>query len=105
MSPKQRWRNAKNRRDKAKLKKYLYVISDGPDYFKIGVSNDPQNRLSTLQTGNPRQLRIETVIENKPDLEKKLHYTFKHRLVQGEWFYRGSEKNGQHTDTVQLHAA
>jgi len=69
--------------------RYLYVISDGEN-FKIGISNQLDYRLRSLQTGNARPLKIvahfghEKVSANR--LEFHLHkFLAKYRLV-GEWF-------------------
>jgi hypothetical protein len=53
---------------------FIYLIGeqdDGP--FKIGFSKDPIGRLRTMQTGNPRRLRIEYVLVGDMALEKLLH--------------------------------
>lgn len=53
---------------------YVYAIAeadDGP--VKIGHSKDPIARLRTMQTGNPRRLRIEHVIVGGLNTEKFLH--------------------------------
>jgi hypothetical protein len=44
---------------------------DGP--IKIGVSKDPISRLRTMQTGNPRRLRIEYVLMGDTNIERLLH--------------------------------
>lgn len=53
---------------------FVYVIreeGDGP--IKIGVAKDPIKRLRSMQTGNPRRLRIEYVLIGLMDIEKLLH--------------------------------
>lgn len=53
---------------------FVYFIGetdDGP--LKIGHSKDPVARLRTMQTGNPRRLRIEYVLVGDMPLEKLLH--------------------------------
>lgn len=53
---------------------FIYLIGeadDGP--IKIGHSQDPVSRLRTMQTGNPRRLRIEHVLVGDMGLEKLLH--------------------------------
>lgn len=53
---------------------FVYVIgeeTDGP--IKIGVAKDPVKRLRSMQTGNPRRLRVEHVLLGRTDLEKLLH--------------------------------
>ena len=53
---------------------FVYLIGEadnGP--LKIGVSKDPIARLRTMQTGNPRRLRIEYVLLGGMAIEKLLH--------------------------------
>lgn len=40
---------------------FVYVVSDGGDYLKIGMSKSPAARLAMLQTGNPCRLHIEAL--------------------------------------------
>ena len=69
---------------------YLYIIGTDLDRQKIGFSKDVAKRLSTLQTGNPTQLKIhhtEPVPEQRVRiLEKKLHSELGYLRVKGEWF-------------------
>jgi hypothetical protein len=53
---------------------FVYVIGeadDGP--LKIGKATDPIIRLRSMQTGNPRRLRLEYVLVGDIALEKLLH--------------------------------
>lgn len=53
---------------------FVYFIGhrdDGP--VKIGYAKNPLKRLRTMQTGNPRQLRIEHVIVGDRGVEQLLH--------------------------------
>lgn len=52
---------------------FVYVIGEADGPLKIGVSKDPVGRLRTMQTGNPRRLRIEHVLVGDQHLEKLLH--------------------------------
>lgn len=68
---------------------YVYLITDGT-YTKIGISNNPQKRLRSLQTANPRKLSIAHTVqlESKDDaslLEFALHQYFDKARVSGEW--------------------
>lgn len=80
-------------------KNYIYFIYEGEpnqadsvDIFKMGFSADPRKRLSSLQTGNRRQLSIYRVIEC-PDrkwakaLEYVLHKNYLTYNNRGEWFH------------------
>ena len=69
---------------------FIYVIGadDGPQ--KIGFSNDVDRRLGTLQTGNPRKLKIHYIVEVPEDqvrlVESQIHKENRRRKVSGEWF-------------------
>ena len=68
----------------------LYLIEDG-EYTKIGVSDNPKKRLLDLQVGNPRPLKLVTVIEYKCDrtaylVEQCLHGFWGDCRACGEWF-------------------
>lgn len=79
---------------------FVYVIGEPDDgMLKIGVSKDPIARLRTMQTGNPRRLRIEYVLAGSMQLEKLMHELWeshaivsarnqgKHNVAPGtEWF-------------------
>ena len=81
------------------MNNYVYLITDG-EYVKIGQSEDPENRLKALQTGNPKPLKIikkwsvngRDSVFNRPvinvQLEKNLQSCFKHKKSEGgnEWF-------------------
>lgn len=68
---------------------YIYLINiTGTDLYKIGVSNNPQNRLQTLQTASPFDMEI---IETKSTplaykVENKLHKIFDKYKHKNEWF-------------------
>ena len=51
---------------------YFVAQEDGP--IKIGRSKEPISRLRSMQTGNPRRLRIEYVLLGECKLEKRLHH-------------------------------
>lgn len=53
---------------------FVYLIGEedeGP--VKIGTATNPIKRLRTMQTGNPRRLRVEWALVGHADLEKVLH--------------------------------
>jgi hypothetical protein len=55
--------------------------------MKIGRSDDPEERVNALQTGNEHQLILYRKIEtNDGKLEKMLHEHFKSKRIHGEWF-------------------
>jgi hypothetical protein len=66
---------------------HLYVVSCG-ELLKIGVTNDIDKRIKSLQTGNPFPIVLEYIEERyKPHkAETFLHRSFQDRCVSGEWF-------------------
>ena len=72
---------------------YIYIIRmEIPNCdinpVKIGVSNDPINRIKDLQVGSPFPLKIiakkKTSLADK--LERILHRRFSSKTLKGEWF-------------------
>lgn len=70
----------------------LYLIGAG-DVFnlpvKIGISVDPDDRLSTLQTSHWLELKIHfqsKPVTNVAYLEEWLHFRYDHLRIRGEWF-------------------
>lgn len=64
----------------------IYFIADG-EYVKVGYTDESvSSRLSSLQTGNPRELKILGVIEGDYVVENTLHNRFIPWHVRGEWF-------------------
>ena len=67
---------------------YVYFIQadeNGP--IKIGfTSDDPQKRLSQLQTGNASALKLIGAIKATSAREKQFHSAFAEWRLQGEWF-------------------
>ena len=60
-------------------------------YIKIGYTTDIKNRLSALQTSNPRELIVVGILNNVgQDLEKEIHNYLEDLIpecrVRGEWF-------------------
>jgi hypothetical protein len=68
---------------------YIYAIGT-PNKQKIGVSNNVDQRLATLQTGNSEKLTIHSTIEVADDIafkfEKFVHLDQSHKRILGEWF-------------------
>lgn len=78
--------------EKYKIKKgycpgFVYIISEGTEFFKIGWASNVKQRLKDLQIANPRRLQIVKQIQstNKKD-EKIIHYKYHDKKVRGEWF-------------------
>lgn len=69
---------------------YVYLIKSSKA-LKIGVSDNPQTRLTGLQTSNPERLELIYTIQcqNRDDalrLESILHRRYQQDLLNGEWF-------------------
>ena len=74
--------------------KYLYFIHDEVNQaVKIGVTNNPQKRLNTLQCGNCNKLKIIACFEKCAYLEKTIHKALSDYKCEGgnEWFYMTGE--------------
>ena len=69
---------------------FVYFISDG-EYTKIGIAKNMENRLLSLQVGNPKKLNIISFIPCSSEfyarkIEKYLHEQLNCCRVMGEWF-------------------
>ncbi len=65
----------------------IYFICDVENNLcKIGLSERPNRRLSTLQTGYPFDLTLVKVIDGDLALEKNIHYKYSDFKIRGEWF-------------------
>lgn len=71
---------------------FIYIIgNEKHSYFKIGVSNNPLVRLSTIQTNCPFEVELITKfrfsdLETAYKIEKELHCKLNKYLLRGEWF-------------------
>ena len=64
---------------------FVYVIAEKDGgAVKIGVAKDPIARLRSMQTGNPRRLRIEYVLVGFRDTEKLLHEYWEPHAIMSE---------------------
>lgn len=71
---------------------FVYLIKcEG--YYKIGMSNDPKNRIPHLSVLTPFNTSAICVIESEDMrlLEKQLHDKFTDKRVNGEWFVLSDE--------------
>jgi hypothetical protein len=73
----------------------VYLINQcGTGYYKIGWSTaqDPEKRLSSLQTGNPGELSVVGFFNvSSIKAEKMLHEIFSPKRTSGEWFNLSEE--------------
>ncbi len=64
----------------------VYFITDG-DHIKIGRSNNLKNRIASLQTANPKPLKVLGVKRGaETTVERELHERFSAMRGNGEWF-------------------
>lgn len=74
------------------MKSYCYFIQCGKSGpVKIGICDNISKRISSMQTGNPEELRLAFAIECKSRkmaeaIEQDFHKYFKSRNIRGEWF-------------------
>ena len=68
----------------------VYLLEDGAG-IKIGwTSGTVAQRISRLQTGNPRTIiQMAEVLDAGLDVEARLHGQLGHLHLSGEWFQRG----------------
>jgi len=65
----------------------IYFIKSESGHVKIGYTeNGVEQRLPTLQCGNPYKLTILRVIEGDRRQESLIHKKFSDKRCQGEWF-------------------
>ena len=70
---------------------YIYLMHDTTNnFYKIGISNNPQYREKTLQSEKPTIELIATkefpVRKIAESFEKALHQSFSNKRIRGEWF-------------------
>lgn len=64
----------------------VYFVLSEVGRIKIGVAEDPESRLRTLQVGSPVELWLAAHIPGDDWVERALHEVFKTSCVRGEWF-------------------
>lgn len=65
----------------------IYFIRKGnSNSFKIGISANPDHRLTQLQYGEQEPLSIYKTIPGNRGLERRLHQHFVGHRINGEWF-------------------
>lgn len=71
---------------------WVYFIQAGPEGpIKIGISEDPHQRLKTMQPSNPEPLALIGAYPMRPPDEPVLHHRFKQHRIRGEWFTPAQE--------------
>jgi hypothetical protein len=66
---------------------YLYLIKSGK-YTKIGIATSCEDRIGSLQIGNPYELSLEKFfhVMDAGDVESALHAIYRKQRVRGEWY-------------------
>lgn len=66
------------------MKKQTYIVKDLiSETFKIGVTSDIKKRLKCIKTYTPKSELISLIND---DIEKDLHFVFKDKLIDNEWY-------------------
>lgn len=75
-------------KDRKEKDSYVYIMTNKRNgYSKIGISNNPKYRESTLQSQEPEvKLIFKRIVVNPRDSEKKLHNHYSEHRLRGEWF-------------------
>lgn len=55
-------------------------------FVKIGFTNNPHNRITTLQSGLPEKVELIYLMDGGRKEEKELHLKFSGNRREGEWF-------------------
>lgn len=71
--------------------KYIYVITCGSAFIKVGVALNPSKRLKDLQTGAPLKLRLFDMVKiatarQAYKYENEVHRRLARFASEGEWF-------------------
>lgn len=67
--------------------RFVYVVQGDPGTpIKVGVANNPIQRMKGIQTGYPWRLRLLFVVPGDQHLEWYLHERLKGHRLLGEWF-------------------
>ena len=61
-----------------------FVTCNG--FVKIGYSSNPEERLNTIQTGNPYEVFLEATLDGGAGTEKEIQHFFSQYHHNREWF-------------------
>jgi hypothetical protein len=66
----------------------VYIIETDRGVCKVGISNNPTERLVNLQTGSPFRLRLvyAAIHSDASRIETIVHHMLRDKLAYGEWF-------------------
>ncbi len=84
--------------------KSVYIVNmKGTTYYKIGNSENVENRIKQLQTSNPMDiiLIISYKCKRSELLEKTLHEIYKDKKIRGEWFIFNEDELNKCKETAE----
>lgn len=70
---------------------YFLRRADGEGPVKIGCSQEPMTRLSTMMGWSPYPLALLATVRGDEDLERQFHAMFSAQRSHGEWFFPSPE--------------
>lgn len=68
---------------------YIYLVQgEGTDWYKIGITKSPRQRIKLLGTKTPFPIRTIACydVDSPQDAETWWHEAFSHKRAHGEWF-------------------
>lgn len=67
---------------------YVYVVKSDTGHYKIGRTNNPNDRRKTFNVKLPIEVEFVVLIQsrNYTALESILHLQYQHKRANGEWF-------------------
>jgi predicted GIY-YIG superfamily endonuclease len=67
---------------------YVYVVKSDSGHYKIGKTNNPNDRMSTFSVKLPMEVEYLVLIQSHSyhRLESALHKQYAHKRINGEWF-------------------
>lgn len=69
---------------------YVYFALCGA-FIKIGHAYDVNDRMATLQTGNPHEITLLAAVPGTQRAERSIHAQFVAHRHRGEWFHDHAE--------------
>jgi len=74
-----------------------FIVHDFGGPIKVGITQDLKKRLSTIQVGNPNEVRLMAWINSKDketakELESRIHKYWAGKKFRGEWYELNSEE-------------
>ena len=85
------WADRKSEIDSS-TQAYIYIMVDeSTGFYKIGRTNNPIKRESTLQSEKPT-IRLVAKVKRNKKYEQKLHKQYKNNRIRGEWFSLTTEE-------------